>query len=32
MDEGDTHFDILEVPGLGQRVVRMVEDVVDRTR
>jgi len=32
MDEGNTHFDILEVPGLGERVVRMVEDVVERTR
>lgn len=32
MDQGDTHFDILEVPGLGERVVRMVEDVVERSR
>jgi len=31
-DEGTTHFDILEVPGLGERVVRMVEEVVARTR
>lgn len=31
LDRGSTHFDILQVPGLGQRVVRMVEDVVGRT-
>ena len=32
LDRGSTHFDILQVPGLGRRVVEMVEDVVGRTK